>query len=104
MCLNQSRLISYQPNHLALLGRYVRWLSLCSCEEYLSRVICHLYSIVLQRTLVTGQKRVRHCTLTFYMEDSTVDVREPRQENSGIVQGQGLTLVHFSAQGDRGCA
>jgi hypothetical protein len=38
------------------------------------------------------------------MEDSTVDVREPRQENSGIVQGQGLTLVHFSAQGDRGCA
>lgn len=42
----------------------------------------------LETTKRTGMRRVRRCVITLYLEDNTVDVREPKQENSGIVQGQ----------------
>ena len=34
------------------------------------------------------QYRIRHCIILFYLEDDTIQVNEPRQENSGIPQGQ----------------
>lgn len=42
----------------------------------------------MEATKRTGLRRVRRCVVTLYLEDNTVDVREPKQENSGIVQGQ----------------
>eukprot|EP00740_Mantoniella_antarctica_P001026 CAMPEP_0181396184 /NCGR_PEP_ID=MMETSP1106-20121128/28739_1 /TAXON_ID=81844 /ORGANISM="Mantoniella antarctica, Strain SL-175" /LENGTH=208 /DNA_ID=CAMNT_0023517857 /DNA_START=33 /DNA_END=656 /DNA_ORIENTATION=+ len=42
----------------------------------------------METTKRTGLRRVRRCTVTLYLEDNTVDIREPKQENSGIVQGQ----------------
>ena len=33
------------------------------------------------------QYRIRYCIVLFYLEDDTIQVNEPRQENSGIPQG-----------------
>ena len=41
----------------------------------------------LETTKRTGLPRVRKCFITYHLEDGTVDVREPREVNSGIVQG-----------------
>mmetsp|Transcript_50377 Transcript_50377/g.93171 ORF Transcript_50377/g.93171 Transcript_50377/m.93171 type:complete len:623 (+) Transcript_50377:87-1955(+) len=32
--------------------------------------------------------RYRHCIINYYMEDGTMNINEPKVENSGIVQGQ----------------
>merc|ERR1711939_658453 len=32
--------------------------------------------------------RVRKCTILYYLEDNTIQVNEPKEENSGIPQGQ----------------
>ena len=31
--------------------------------------------------------RIRHCIILFYLEDDTIQVNEPRVENSGVPQG-----------------
>ena len=39
------------------------------------------------------QYRIRHCIILFYLEDDTIQVNEPRQENSGIPQGRTSYVV-----------
>lgn len=34
------------------------------------------------------QYRIRKCDILFYLEDDTVQVNEPRMDNSGIPQGE----------------
>lgn len=41
----------------------------------------------LETTARTGMRRVRKCVITYHLEDGTLDVREPRGVNSGILQG-----------------
>jgi len=38
--------------------------------------------------LSNGRDRVRTCVIRYFLEDSTVDVCEPKTDNSGIVQGR----------------
>ena len=40
------------------------------------------------------QYRIRHCIVLFYLEDDTIQVNEPRQENAGIPQGAVRSLVY----------
>ena len=35
--------------------------------------------------------RIRKCVIYFYLEDDTIQVLEPKQENSGIPQGTKIT-------------
>ena len=35
--------------------------------------------------------RIRKCVMYFYLEDDTIQVLEPKQENSGIPQGTEIT-------------
>lgn len=39
--------------------------------------------------------RVRKCVLYFYLEDDSVHIAEPRQENSGLPQGVFLAVSRF---------
>jgi len=43
--------------------------------------------------------RYRHCIIQYYMEDGTMNINEPKVENSGIVQGQ-LIKRHRIAKSD----
>ena len=44
-----------------------------------------------------GRDRVRVCCLRYYLEDGTVDVTEPRTDNSGLAQGVLLRRHRVSA-------
>jgi hypothetical protein len=39
------------------------------------------------------QFRIRKCTILFYLEDDTIQVNEPVQDNSGIPQGNTTLLL-----------
>lgn len=38
--------------------------------------------------------RIRHIVIHFYLENNTLDVEEPREENSGIIQVLPQPLLH----------
>ena len=50
------------------------------------------------------QYRIRHCIILFYLEDDTIQVNEPRQENSGIPQGKHHQELPFLVDGILGHA
>ena len=50
------------------------------------------------------QYRIRHYIILFYLEDDTIQVNEPRQENSGIPQGKQCHELPFLVDGVLGYA
>ena len=46
------------------------------------------YAAYFVEPSVDGRERVRSCAIRFYLEDGTVDVCEPRVDNSGLDQGK----------------
>ena len=42
----------------------------------------------LEVTKRTGELRVRRCVVTYHLEDGSIDIREPRSNNSGLEQGR----------------
>lgn len=44
--------------------------------------------------------RIRHLVIYFYLEDNTISVHEPRQRNSGIMQGTFLKRQRVFGQGE----
>ena len=47
-----------------------------------------VYAAYFVEAAMDGRERVRTCVVRYYLEDGTVDVCEPRTDNSGIVQGR----------------
>ena len=58
----------------------------------------HGYFEDLESTVRTGMRRIRRCHITYHLEDDTVDVREPKGVNSGIVQGQILHRIKATSR------
>lgn len=45
------------------------------------------------------QYRIRMCSIFYHLEDNTISITEPSQENSGIPQGQFLKRCHIAKAG-----
>lgn len=65
-----------------------QWLSL---DRKVLRFFCYFRESVHESRI--EQQRVRKCVIYFYLEDDTIQVSEPKQDNSGIPQG-GLIKRH----------
>mmetsp|Transcript_2910 Transcript_2910/g.11091 ORF Transcript_2910/g.11091 Transcript_2910/m.11091 type:complete len:739 (-) Transcript_2910:132-2348(-) len=59
-----------------------KWLSL---DRKVLRFYCYFREGVVESA--NENSRVRRCVLYYYLEDDTIHVSEPRQDNSGIPQG-----------------
>eukprot|EP01018_Ginkgo_biloba_P008716 Gb_07640 [translate_table: standard] len=74
-----------------------------SCPKWLKydrqvlRFFCYFKEPVIERR--DENFRVRRCTIYFYLEDGSLHISEPRQDNSGIVQGTFLKRLKVPKAG-----